>query len=874
MASSDHFSLSSVAPAILTTHLLDQGWLSESALERLLSLSGDHLHLGDVLTPLLTEQELTSLIEQIKAVSSETASHRQSAHETGRLDYLFPSNYDTLMPYRADTGESGNVPLFSNTKTEITLSEETSTLTPLEDPPHLFADRYQVVELLGQGGMSKVWRVKDLKIGREVALKQQLNLDGETARRYFNQEASVMSALDHPGILPLYDLIKLDQQPNSPNIGYTMRIASYESLHEHYNRINLDLHKLCQTIQHVALTLEFAHQKGVLHRDVKPQNILLGEHGEVYLTDWGICQLLPNHPDYHTLTDEQNKALVGSPPYMAPEQILRDNHLLSPRTDVYGLGATLYFMLTGTPPCFGRTLQEIFQHILKGDIKPPDEVWTERGIDRRLPKALSDICMKALSLVPADRFQSGRALAAELERFIKGELDREQQERVAQDLLSQGKSERDVLIDLFEQRRQLHDELKVTRLDYEKDRSLDLRDQLWRQEQTLEQIILPLETAFSRVVSTLLSALKHDPEQGEARTILSELYYLRYQEAERAQDTTQMIFFEEQFKQYASSEELKAFNLPIELDFSLFPSNVQLELYSVPLSKFPRSPKLLMSGAVPPSKTIEVERGSYLLKIAHPEGVEVRDHLVFSRGKKHQVKFSIPYRKSVPEGFVYVKDHIAMAQYPVTVEEYFEFLNDLPKDIGDRHAPRYLHTQYAKRNEEGVFTAPFKDTEGDEWLPKWPVILVSQEDAKHYAAWLGKKIGHHVRLPSADEWLLAAQGEDQRPYPWGLNFDPSLCTVRETHKRRPAPVEIGLSDHDCSIYGISDVAGTICQWSDTPVTETKGYFRVMGAAWNSMTLLCRLDQELRALANETFGHIGFRVMIELKDSDFIVSDHH
>ena len=134
---------------------------------------------------------------------------------------------------------------------------------------------------------------------------------------------------------------------------------------------------------------------------------------------------------------------------------------------------------------------------------------------------------------------------------------------------------------------------------------------------------------------------------------------------------------------------------------------------------------------------------------------------------------------------------------------------------------------------------------------------------------MSKCLGKKARLPTAQEWLHAAQGADHRPYPWGTAFDSSLCSMRESTQGKPSPTRVGAYPSDCSPFGIYDVAGTIAQWTSTLWPGTTSDYRVMGAAFNSMELLCELTQELRAPGNIGLVHTGFRLVIELDDDDFL-----
>lgn len=733
--------------------------------------------------------------------------------------------------------------------------------------------RYESISLLGQGGMSSVHKVLDHKIGREVAIKRlDPKIDG-VARLNFLLEAKVMSQLDHPGILPLYDVIYSNLKMAGEVVGYTMRIATHSSFYDYLLENPLiEVHKLCHILRQVALTLEHAHIRGVLHRDIKPQNILLGAEGEVYLTDWGVCTLLPSHPDYHLLNPQLKKALVGTPSYMPPEQSYVDHSLLSIRTDVYGLGASLYFALTTKPPYPGGKLSQVIERVKTGLFRAPHEIWEAKGEDFPYPQILEEICLKALSKDPNLRYQSAREFAEALEQFSTGALEQERLQESAEISFNLGLDHFEHFKYLLDVQRDFLTKVGQARSIYKRHRNDKNRLNLWRLEEELDELSSPQETCFSNAISAFQNTLRDWPDHEKAKRVLSQMYRLRYDDAVEKNDSAMMIFFEDRIREFSREIDLYEFDRPSEITFTEVPKGTQIQIFRTQLKRYnsPIVKHLELENFN--DQTVYLKRGKYLIKFIHSEATLSCIPITCNLFTRLTLRPELPKRLSLPSNFAYTKAHIAVSKRPVTIAEYFEFLNDLPQNEADKHIPRYHQTPYAKRADSGRYEVPYIDAEGDEWQADWPVILVNYHDANAYAKWLSKRLSRTVRLPSAEEWLYAASGGDNRKYPWGMAFDSSLCVMRESHGGRPNPVKVGSRSSDCSPFGIYDVAGTCCQWSSSPVKGMNGHYRIMGAAFNSLELMCRLDQELLGDENETFSHVGFRVVLELKEADFISDD--
>jgi tetratricopeptide (TPR) repeat protein/tRNA A-37 threonylcarbamoyl transferase component Bud32 len=296
--------------------------------------------------------------------------------------------------------------------------------------------RFRLIRPHAQGGLGAVFVALDTELHREVALKQILDdhADDPISRQRFLLEAEITGGLEHPGIVPVYGLGTYgDGRPY-----YAMRFIRGDSLKEAIERFHadralpidpgrrsLELRKLLRRFLDVCNAIDYAHSRGVLHRDIKPGNVLLGQHGETMMVDWGLAKST-GRPDpgsgERTLRPRAAGGsmetlpgrAMGTLAYMSPEQAEGDLDRLGPRSDVYSLGATLYDLLTGTPPLVGAP-GEVLRAVQRGEFQPP------RAIDPSIDRALEAVCLKAMALRPDDRYGCCRGLAEDIERWMADE---------------------------------------------------------------------------------------------------------------------------------------------------------------------------------------------------------------------------------------------------------------------------------------------------------------------------------------------------------------------------------------------------------------------------------------------------------------------
>ncbi|MBX2836050.1 MAG: serine/threonine protein kinase [Gammaproteobacteria bacterium] len=279
--------------------------------------------------------------------------------------------------------------------------------------------RYAYFRTVAKGGKSLIQSCKDLHLNRTICYKTLLPefANDEIEQKRLLREARVSAMLQHPNIVPTYELGRNKQG----HYYFTMKLVHGYTLREVFDyRERYDLSQLINIIVQVAYALEYAHALGVIHRDVKPENILIGPYGEILLLDWGLAKVwdkdgaqsseetdTPGRKDENvTMTGYQK--LQGTLMYMSPEQIEKDPGI-DYRSDIFSLGVILYEALTGKTPVEGELIDEVIESILK------DEPIAPSDIDKNVPAILEDATMQCLHKKPEERVQS----AGQLIRLLK-----------------------------------------------------------------------------------------------------------------------------------------------------------------------------------------------------------------------------------------------------------------------------------------------------------------------------------------------------------------------------------------------------------------------------------------------------------------------
>lgn len=396
--------------------------LIEALVDRHISKNG-----GDAQASLAAISSAGSIVSDLKPVFDDdlqaSLGHLARTPQPSSTTVLDPMA--TMLPSAGASGPGSSSPM--------------ATMLPSLGASGPGSSRFRVLRPHARGGLGEVFVASDDELQRTVALKQirDPHADNPESRARFIVEAEITGALEHPGIVPIYGLgTYADGRPY-----YAMRFIRGDSLKdalENYHAARkigrsdgdaLKLRGLMGRFIDVCDAIEYAHCRGILHRDLKPGNIMLGRFGETLVVDWGLARTLDSRETESTITDEglvnptictgTEKTLMGSavgtPQYMSPEQAAGRLDILGPRSDVYSLGATLFCVLTGEPPVEGENIGEILQKVQRGDIK------SLRELNPSLDKRLRAICLKALAVDPANRYGRAADLAADMQCWLADE---------------------------------------------------------------------------------------------------------------------------------------------------------------------------------------------------------------------------------------------------------------------------------------------------------------------------------------------------------------------------------------------------------------------------------------------------------------------
>ncbi len=293
-------------------------------------------------------------------------------------------------------------------KTAATGLHESSPATAAEAGTRLkyFGD-YELLEEIARGGMGVVWKARQTSLKRDVALKmiRAGNLAGPHEVERFLREAEAAANLQHPNIVAIHEVGEEGGQHY-----FTMDYVAGRDLGALVKDGPLPPQLAARYLKIIAEAIHFAHQRGTLHRDLKPQNVLIDSADQPRITDFGLAKFMN---DDSRMT--QSGAVMGSPSYMPPEQAAGRHGDVGPASDVYSLGAMLYEFLTGQPPFHGATVLATLREVLEAEPAAP------RRLKADIPPDLETICLKCLEKSPSARYPTARALAEELDRHLKGE---------------------------------------------------------------------------------------------------------------------------------------------------------------------------------------------------------------------------------------------------------------------------------------------------------------------------------------------------------------------------------------------------------------------------------------------------------------------
>jgi serine/threonine-protein kinase len=772
--------------------------------------------------------------------------------------------------------------------------------------------RYAIESELSSGGSGRILLVHDRSIRRRVAMKV-LREEQRTARteEKLLEEAQATGQLEHPNIPPVYDAgvhpehgpyftLRLVRGRTLRDILRDVAIGRAETL-RHYT-----LTRLLQLLQQVAMGVHYAHSRGVIHRDLKPENIMVGDFGEVQVLDWGVAKIATRRVDSTALVDPVllgpslraetvDGTVAGTLSYMAPEQARGWVDDVDQRTDVFGLGAVLYEVLTSHPPYEGKSLQEVLARAGACEIVPP----RQRSPHRQVPPTLESICLRAMAPAREDRHASALAFHEDLQVFLDGTLEAERREREASQHVLRGKELAREYRRLAEAESRLRGEAQKKLESFAPHDPIDRKAEAWS---ILDQAARQEEgriAVFNEATALLQTAINTDPSSVEARQTLADLYWQRFEEAERARDASEMAIYRRLVERHDQGKLAVRLEGKALLTVTTSPPGAAVFLHRIAEREW----RLAVDDGTclgPTPLKLELPAGSYLLVLRKDGYRDTRCPLQLKRGEKPLARVNL-YREeeiaagfllvsqgemlcggdaaapgSLPAGRRYVGDFF-IGEFPVTFAEYCQFLDDLHA-AGDPELPRWLPR--TEREGECVRLGPdgrhapapgaldidtatrARDPQPDSFDARLPILGVSWHAAGRYAAWLGARLGRRVRLPRDAEWEKAARGVAGWIHPWGDRFDWSLVKGGLSRPGRAQPEPVGSFPTDRSIHGVRDLAGTIREWCGDWFLEGE-YRLTRGGSWaNVHEGGFRSAHRLGARPDTRSSVIGFRVAVE------------
>ncbi len=747
-------------------------------------------------------------------------------------------------------------------------------------------DRYTLMDEIARGSMGKVMLAYDRVLQRHVALKllHDKHRSDKLSRYRFVMEARITGRLQHPTMVPVYDMGVFRNGQRF----FAMKVIEGQSLQDvlrarsagdrrtltDYNR-----DRLMTVMRRVCQGVAFAHERRIVHRDLKPANILLGDFGEVCIVDLGLARCLEPDPSDMADVEEARElaqadgrvtrvgSVIGTPYYMSPEQAMGLQDLVDDRSDIYGLGAILYHVLTHRPPFSGRKVNEVLAKVRRGNARPPSQTAPDQAIAPELDR----IVLKTLSMDPRDRHESALDLADDLALYQARARMQEQSREVARQRAA--RAARTFQVVEKEQTRLDQMRARVHALRGADGEALDPVERRRRVVHQQEKIRLQEEQIEAHLaLAVRQTRLARDAGQPELRERLVGLLKTRCMRAERTRSPGDVAYYAHLLRQLDDPDRTLARWLKRGAPLSVHTRPADIEVI---VQRVVERDRRLEAGPTlqqgrSPLTVPDVPVGSGLCTFTR-DRVSMRVPFVVVRDRPVELEHDWPDEMHpgfacIPGGrFLYGGDplvdegHAARSArigtyhigiHPVTCAEYNAWLEALAG------SPEQRAARIPIMGRDGL---PLWGPEGQarfgRYDPRRPVTGITLADAHAYAQWRGKQDGVRYRLPTSAEWEKAARGVDGRTWPWGDRFEPLYCRADS------ALYAVGRFPQDRSPYGVCDLVTGVIEWTLTAARDDPNACYVRGGCsalpFHGQPCTARLTRDPR----DPSPYIGFRLVV-------------
>ncbi|MFO0589291.1 MAG: SUMF1/EgtB/PvdO family nonheme iron enzyme [Polyangiaceae bacterium] len=739
--------------------------------------------------------------------------------------------------------------------------------------------RYVDLGPIAAGSFGEVRRVRDAVLGRDHVVKilHASLCERPLVRRRFFAEVRITARLQHPGVPAVYDHGEL----HDGRLWYAMEEVRGRTLRAILDALgegagaeeegsSWTFRRVVDVVARVAQTVAYAHRSGVVHRDLKPDNVMVGELGEVMVMDWGLARRVSpesespdsespdsESPDSESPDSESSDRepredggdraedaaltrhgdVLGTPAYMPPEQALGARDLHGPASDVYALGAILYHVLAGRPPYRGGGL-DVVRRIALGPPPRIREVVCRTG---PLPEELERVAERAMERRTSDR-PSAEELASEILAWLDGARRREQ----ALSVVAQARALEPEIASLRAEERARDAEARALAAGVRAFDPVESKRPVWQREDERDRLGQEASRREAAWLLAMHAALRIDPDLPEANAALADHYRARVTEAEAQHRAGDAAAFEAMLRSHDRGRHAAFLRGEGAVTLVTDPPGAEVHLarYEERDRRLVPSEYSLIGRT--PLPAVPLSRGSYLLRLRAPGRAEVRVPVLVERdvhwhgvapGEAESFPIPLPREGDLDDGEVYVPagpawigGHAAATdslvrrrvwvngfvidRHPVTCAEWLSFLNDLVRNGREDEAIAACPRGHATASGDDRALSLPRGADGlftltEELRPDAPIMRVDWHAAVAYARHRSARTGRDYRLPSELEREKAARGVDERLLPWGDHPDATFACVADSHRGELSPARIHEYPADESPYGVRGLAGNM-----------------------------------------------------------------